>query len=756
MDHRQQLLTLLQEQTYKGKDTAGLSRALQMEDSTSFTILLKLLNDLEAERVIARDERDRYFLSEQLGYLSGTLRINPKGFGFVETADASYYIARDHIHLGMDKDVVYARCWSNLDGSSEGEVVEVIEHNTHHIVGTIKIKDSRKYFLADSFLNYRKVKITNLEDYRLVNDSKVLVALDSYGEVLKGHIEKEIGYKYDPGVDILSLLLEKGIEPQFNEDVMAEVQKVPEIISEEECAKRTDLRKLLTITIDGEDAKDLDDAISVEKLDDHKGYRLYVHIADVSHYVRSGSAIDKEAYARGTSVYVVDRVVPMLPHALCNGICSLNPRVDRLTLTAQMDIDKKGEIQNYQIYPSIINSNERMTYKAVNAILGGDEEMQSKYPHLLKMCLDMKVLSGIIRRRREKLGAIDFDTREAKILVDEKGNPTDIVLRERGESERIIEDFMIAANECVATHMKWLDVPSMYRIHEAPEPKKMREFARIAKSLGYNFQGGIQNVYPAQLQSLLEEAKGQENYFVLSSFMLRAMQKARYDNRCIGHFGLALKEYLHFTSPIRRYPDLVVHRMLHRYVFTQSNDVNRMKNDEKWCEEAAFQASERERNAVDAERTVDDMKKAQYMEAYVGHIFDGVVSGITKFGMFVELENTVEGLVHISSLQDDYYHYDEMSKSLIGEHTAMVYRMGQKVRIKCVGADRYKREVDFEIIKAKKSINPAGKRGSKNKEGDQSHKKNAKSTVRKAGKGSIGKNVPKPKTRKKNVSQKVR
>ena len=261
---------------------------------------------------------------------------------------------------------------------------------------------------------------------------------------------------------------------------------------------------------------------------------------------------------------------------------------------------------------------------------------------------------------------------------------------------------MIAANECVAMHMKWMEVPSMYRIHEAPEPKKMRDFAATAKSLGYNFQGGIQNVYPAQLQSLLNEARGQENYFVLSSFMLRAMQKARYDNRCIGHFGLALKNYLHFTSPIRRYPDLVVHRMLRRYIFTSSDDAERMKRDELWCEAAANQASERERNAVDAEREVDDMKKAQYMERYVGHIFDGVVSGITKFGMFVELENTVEGLVHVTSLTDDYYHYDEMTKSLIGEHTAKVYKMGQKVRVKCSGADRFKREVDFEVVEKKK------------------------------------------------------
>lgn len=696
MNIKEKIIALVKDNSYKGMDAAKFSRTLDMEDSTSFINLMKELNSLEAERVLARDHREHYYLSEQLGYVSGKLRINPKGFGFVETKDTSFYINRDNLGLGMEGDEVYAKTWTNNDGSVEGEVLEVLEHKVKHVVGTVKIKEGSRYFLPDNYMNNRKFKITNYDEFRLVNDSKILLAIDGYGQVLKCHIEKEIGYKYDPGIDILSILLEKDINPEFSDEVMAEVKKIPEKINKEECKKRQDLRNLLTITIDGEDAKDLDDAISIEKIED--GYRLYVHIADVSHYVTEGSAIDKEAYARGTSVYVVDRVVPMLPHALCNGICSLNPKVERLSETCMMEIDRKGEVQNYKIYPSIIKSDERMTYTNVNKILAGDEKVKTKYPHLLKMCIDMKVLSGIIRKRREKLGAIDFDTKEARILVDDHGKVKDIVLRERGEAERIIEDFMIAANETVAMHTRWLEVPSMYRIHEAPEPKKIREFARIAKSLGYNFQGGIQNVYPAQLQSLLNEARGQENYSVLSTFMLRSMQKARYDNRCIGHFGLALKNYLHFTSPIRRYPDLVVHRMLRKYVFEELHDVDKMSFDETWCESAADQSSTRERNAVDAEREVDDMKKAEYMEERVGKVFEGVISGITKFGMFVELDNTVEGLVHISTMQDDYYHYDDASKSLIGEHSAKVYHMGQKVIVQCVGASRFKREIDFELV----------------------------------------------------------
>lgn len=700
MGIRQILLDTVRSQKYKGMDASHLSRELKMEDSNSFTELMKCLNDLEAERILARDHRERYFLSESLGYVIGTLRINPKGFGFVELPDQSFYIARDRLHLGMDQDLVYAKTWTNLDGSVEGEVMEVIEHNTNHIVGVVKIRDHEKFFLPDTPLQGRRIKVTNFDEFKVANDAKVLVIIDSYGQTLKCHIERVIGYKYDPGVDILSILLDHDITPEFSEEVMQEVQQIPETIDPKEKEQREDLTGLLTITIDGEDAKDLDDAVSVEKIE--HGYRLGVHIADVSHYVTEKSAIDKEAYRRGTSVYVVDRVVPMLPHVLCNGICSLNPKVERLTLSCMMDIDKKGNVMNYRIFPSVIKTAERMTYKKVNEILAGDVQAQKEYPHLLKLCMYMKVLSDIIRKRREGLGAIDFDTREAKILVNEKGKPTDIVLRERGIAERMIEDFMIAANECVAMHVKWLETPSMYRVHESPEPKKVREFARTAKTLGYTFQGGIQSVYPAQFSNMLKEAKGNENYSVLSSFMLRSMQKARYDNRCMGHFGLALKEYLHFTSPIRRYPDLVVHRMLRKYVFTQCEDAEKMKKDETWCENAANQASIRERIAVDTEREVDDMKKAEYMERYIGCVYEGIISGITKFGMFVELENTVEGLIHISSLEDDYYHYDETSKSLIGEHTANVFRMGQKVTIKCIGADRFKREVDFQLMTKKK------------------------------------------------------
>lgn len=714
MEIDQQILEIIQKQNYRGLDVKHFARVLGMEDSESFKLLCKELNRLEDEHILYTDQAHRYFTGEQMGYFTGTLKINAKGFGFVEAEETSVYISRDSLGLAMQNDKVVARVWENMDGTREGEIIKIIEHNTKLVVGTIKKKEGKTFFLPDAFMNNRRFKIINLEDFHLVNDSKVLVRIDRYDATLTAHIEKEVGFKYDPGVDILSILYEHDIWPDFPEAVLKEITKIPDHVLESDKKGRRSLLDKQIITIDGEDARDLDDAISVEKIE--KGYRLGVHIADVSYYVREGMEVNSEAYARGTSVYVTDRVVPMLPHALSNGICSLNPKVERLTLTCMMDIDSQGEVMHYEIFPSYIKTTERMTYTKVNEILAGDEEAVNEYAHIVKLCENMQALSNIIRRRRVQLGSIDFDTREAKILVNEQGKPTDIVLRERGIAEMMIEDFMIAANETVAAHMKWMEVPSIYRIHETPDPKKMREFARTALSLGYTLKADVNHVYPKQLQEFLAQAKGDDQYPVLSTFMLRSMQKARYDNHCIGHFGLALQDYLHFTSPIRRYPDLIVHRMLHKYYFDQSHDVEKLKKDEGWVEDCAKQCSERERIAVEAERDVDDMKKAEYMERYIGAKFEGVISGITKFGMFVELDNTVEGLVHISSLQDDYYHYDDIGKCLRGEHTGNKYVMGQKVKVQVIDANRFKKQVDFEIIAKKRLQAPKGKKEAGKKE----------------------------------------
>ncbi|MEE0108087.1 MAG: ribonuclease R [Merdibacter sp.] len=693
---KEKILQLISE-AKQGLSVQDISEKLNVQGSAQYTKLIRLLNHMEDNLAIARDERDRYHLAEELGYFQGVLRVNPKGFGFIDLDDISYYVAKENLHLGMDQDVVAARILKDTARSTECEVVRILEHHNKRFVGVVKKDRDRFYFLSDKDLAGRRISVSNYDEFPLVHDSKVLVEIDSYGRELRGHITKVLGYKYDPGIDILSLLLENDIYTEFSEDTLEEIKSVPSSLDESMItADRHDLRSLLTITIDGEDARDFDDAISIEKIKD--GYRLWVHIADVSYYVRPHTALDEEAYRRGTSVYVTDRVVPMLPQVLSNGICSLNPQEDRFAITAQMDIGKDGAFHSYQIYPSVIKSDERMTYTKVNQIMNGDAKLMQEYRHLLVMISWMHECAHWIRKRRHDLGAINFDKKESKIIVNEKGEPQDVVLRERGEAERIIEDFMIAANECVASHLKWMDLPGVYRVHEQPEPKKVRAFARIAKTLGYSFVVNTANVHATQYQKLLEEAKGEDNYDVLSTYMLRSMQKARYDAQCLGHFGLGLQEYLHFTSPIRRYPDLVVHRMLRRYVFANNHDEEQIKKDTKWCAQAAADSSVRERCAQEAERDVDDMKKAQYMERYVGDIYTGTVSGITRFGMFVELENTIEGLVHVSSMKDDHYVYHEEALALIGEHTANMYRMGDKVNVRCVAANRWKRQIDFELI----------------------------------------------------------
>ncbi len=699
MELDDQILACIAQPNYKGMDAQQLSKRLGMQDSASFTALCKELNRMEDEGILFVDHAYHYFNAEQMGYIKGKLRLNAKGFGFVETQDQSIYINKNSLQNAFPDDIVIAHVWQNPDGTKEGEVVKIIFHTLKRIVGTIKIKHHQKIFLSDRDFNQRRFNITNMDAFPLINDTKVLVVIDRYDKECSAHIEKVIGFKYDPGVDILSTLYEHDIWVDFPQNVMKEVAKIPDHVLEKDKKGRTSLLEEQIITIDGEDSRDLDDAIHVVPIEG--GYRLGVHIADVSHYVKEGSEVNAEAYARGTSVYVSDRVVPMLPQVLSNGICSLNPHVERLTLTCQMDIDESGNVMRYEIFPSYIKTCERMTYTKVNEILNGNEEACRAYAHLVPMCAYMKQLSHILRKRRTQLGAIDFNTREAKIIVDEKGKPLDIKVKERGEAERIIEDFMIAANECVATHMKWMELPSMYRIHEIPEAKKMREFARISSTLGYPMKGDVSHVFPKQLQQLLKQAEKDEAYPILSTFMLRSMQKARYDNQCLGHFGLGLQEYLHFTSPIRRYPDLLVHRMLRKHLFHGLSNAEEMRKDEVWLESAAKQCSSRERIAVEAERDVEDMKKAEYMEDFIGQTFLGVISGVVKFGFFVELDNTVEGLVHVSSMHDDHYHYDERSYMLIGERTGKKYRMGQSVKVKCVGASRFKKQVDFEIIATK-------------------------------------------------------
>lgn len=687
--------TLSSNKFFKGVSVEDFKKLFNITSNEEFISLMKTLNELEDNYQIMRDKNNKYFLLSTKQCFKGVFRSNPKGFGFVDGDEMSVFINRKQARKLLDGDEVIAHYTYDKDNNVDGEVIKVISHNLHQIVGTIKIKNNEKYFLSDKDYG-RKIKIINYSDFKIKNDTKVLVEIIDYGKVLKAKIVEVIGYKYAPGVDILGIVLEHHIDPVFSSKVIAEADSVSNQNLDAEIARRKDLRSELIITIDGKDSKDLDDAISVKRLDD--GFYLGVHIADVSYFVEAKSKLDKEAFNRGCSVYLLDRVIPMLPAILSNGICSLNPHVDRLTLSCEMKIDFNGDVVDYAISESVINSKYRMTYADVNEILKKDDALCEKYHEIVEMLDDALELSKILRNRRRKLGAIDFETKESKFILNDEGKIIDIVPRERFEAEKLIEDFMICANECVASHMLNMDLPCVYRIHEAPDPKKVQDFMGIALAMGYKLVGDPYDMYPKQYQKLLKQAQGDPNFESLSMLMLRSMQKARYDSNCSGHFGLALHDYLHFTSPIRRYPDLMVHRFLRKYYFNNNYDVQMMGDDEYVAKEAADKASERERLAIDCEREVEDMKKCEYMKQFIGEIYEAKVVSVTKFGLFVALDNTVEGLVHVSSMKDDHYNYIEKMRCLKGELTGKTYRMGDVLKVQLVNADKYQKNIDFELV----------------------------------------------------------
>lgn len=680
-------------------DLEKLAKLLNMTTTSDFIMLNKALNQLEDEFEIVRNQKNFFLTAIQAGIYRGSISINRKGFGFLDLDDEnSIYISPDDLMGAMNKDEVVVKLLTL--NSNEGKVVKILKRNTDYCIGTFESFRGGIHVKLDDERLKGRVIVKNLSQYKVVDGTKAQFKILKIWKSITVEIVKLLGHKDDPGVDITSILLQHDIKAEFPEEVIKQAEAISQDVLPEQKEGRRDCTNQLIVTIDGDDSKDFDDAISIKKKGNN--YQLGVHIADVSYYVTENSPLDLEALERGTSTYVADRVVPMLPHVLSNGICSLNPKVERLTLTCDMEIDQNGEVKSYEIYPSFIRSTERMTYNNVNKILEGDRTLCKKYEHLGDMFELMQDCASRIRQRREKSGAVDFDKDEAKVVVDKYGKVIDIKVRERGISERIIEDFMICANETVAKHMKWLEIPSLYRVHEKPTPKKLREFAKIALILGHKFKGNMEDIHPLEIQKCLVEFKDSPEYLVVSTLMLRAMQKARYDSKCLGHFGLALDEYLHFTSPIRRYPDLIVHRMLRKYVFEHCVDVDQINNDEIKMEKFGIETSDRERASTEAERDVEDMKKAEFMEDKIGLMFDGVISSITKFGFYVELPNTIEGLVHVQTMSDDYYHYDEASLQLIGEHTGNIYRLGQKVRVKLIDASKEKSTIDFSIFREKK------------------------------------------------------
>lgn len=683
-----------------------IEEALQIETADEFKELIKALNILEEEGELVRTRKNRFGLPEKMNLIRGRIQMHAKGFAFLIPDDDTrddVYIHHSDLGSAMNGDKVLVRIEKrDQDGNrSEGTVIRILERATLQVVGTFEDNRSFGFVIADDKRIPNDIFIPKDMTNGAVSGHKVIAHITKYPEGRKsaeGEIIHILGHKNDPGIDIMSIIYKHGIKMDFPQEVLDQAANTPDTISEDEIKDRRDLRNETIVTIDGADAKDLDDAVSVKKLD-NGNYLLGVYIADVSYYVDKGSPIDQEALERGTSVYLVDRVIPMIPHRLSNGICSLNPQVDRLTLGCEMEIDASGNVVDHDIFQSVIRTNARMTYYDVNQILvHKDEVLREQYKELVPLFESMEELAAILRRKRMNRGAIDFDFKEAKVLVDEAGKPIDVVLRERSVAERLIEEFMLAANETVAEHFHWMDVPFIHRIHEDPDPDKLQTFFEFLAGLGYVIKGTSNEIHPQALQKVLEEVKGKPEEMIVSKLMLRSMQQAKYDPQSIGHFGLATPYYTHFTSPIRRYPDLTVHRLIRMYLIDKKMDQRTLKKWKSELPEIAKQSSIAERRAVDAERETDDLKKAEFMQDKIGEEYTGVISSITNFGLFVELENTIEGLIHVSYLTDDYYHYDQRSQAMIGERTAKMYRIGQEVQVKVVGVNIDERTVDFAIV----------------------------------------------------------
>lgn len=703
--HIDKLLSFMKEEAYKPLTIQELEEAFGIEDSTVFKDFVKALVVMEDEGLVVRTRSNRYGLPEKMNLIKGKLIGHAKGFAFVDPEDTSLddiFIPPTELKTAMHGDIVLVRVSPKTGGTrQEGTIIRIIERGVKEVVGTYTESKNFGFVIPDDKKIANDIFIPKQASNGAVEGHKVVVKLTTYPEgrmSAEGEIIEILGHKNDPGVDILSIIHKHGLPGPFPVEALEQANDVPETIKEEDLKDRRDLRNEIIVTIDGADAKDLDDAVTVKKLE-NGNYKLGVHIADVSHYVTEQSPIDREASDRGTSVYLVDRVIPMIPHRLSNGICSLNPKVDRLTLSCEMEVDETGTVVNHEIFQSVIKTTERMTYTDVNKILEDrDEQLLNKYEQLVPMFELMGELAQVLRTKRMTRGAIDFDFKEAKVLVDKEGTPTEVVLRERSVAERLIEEFMLLANETVAEHFHWMNVPFIYRIHEDPNAEKLQRFLEFITNFGYTVKGSGNDIHPRALQNILEEVAGTPEETVISTVMLRSMKQAKYDPESLGHFGLATEYYTHFTSPIRRYPDLIVHRLIRTYLIEGKVDEETRSS---WAESLpvlAEHSSNMERRAVEAERETDELKKAEYMLDKIGEEYDGIISSVTNFGMFVELPNTIEGLVHVSYLTDDYYRYDERHYAMIGERTGTVYRIGDEITVRVVNVNKDERSIDFEIV----------------------------------------------------------
>ncbi|WP_293693491.1 ribonuclease R [Streptococcus sp. UBA3373] len=759
-----------------------LAEALEMTGAKKFPKLIKEISTLESQGKLRFNDAGMLSLRKKQEKkkevtVTGIFRANKAGFGFliVDENEDDMFIGRNDVGYAIDGDTVEAvikKPANRLKGTAaEAKIVGIVERSLKTVVGKFILDDEKPKYAG--YIKSKNQKIQQkiyIKKEPVVLDGTEIIKVDIDKYPTRGHdyfvgqVRDIVGHQGDVGIDVLEVLESMDIVSDFPDDVLAEANAVPNVPTNKDLIGRVDLRQEVTFTIDGADAKDLDDAVHI-KLLDNGHFELGVHIADVSYYVTEGSALNREAVARGTSVYVTDRVVPMLPERLSNGICSLNPNVDRLTQSCLMEIDRKGRVVNHQICQSVINTTFRMTYSDVNAILAGDDELAEKYQPIVESIHHMADLHAILEKMRVRRGALNFDTNEAKIIINDKGIPVDIVLRQRGVAERMIESFMLAANETVAEHFSKRKLPFIYRIHEEPKAEKLQKFLDYASIFGIHIHGTANKITQQALQEFMAKVENKPGADVLNMMLLRSMQQARYSEHNHGHYGLAAEYYTHFTSPIRRYPDLLVHRMIREY--TQVTD-EKIEHFRQVIPELATSSSTLERRAIDAERVVEAMKKAEYMEEYVGEEFEGVVSSVVKFGLFIELPNTIEGLIHITTLPE-FYNYNERTMTLQGEKSGKVFRVGQPIKIKLVRADKETGDIDFEYLpseydvieKVKKSRKDRSNKDKRRPKSDQAkdHKskkrkgsKPAKKASKKSGKKPFYKEVAKKKNVKRNKS----
>ena len=688
----QDIIDLLNNQDKPSLSSIEINDELGLTTIEDYKKLQNTLEELSIKGILYYSEKKKkYLLLKNSHLLKGKLLLNPKGFGFVVIGEGKkdIYIHEKNLNTGRHNDIVLIEL---LGDKTEGRIVKIIERNEEKIVGTVYFKNDKCFVKPDK--KGLDIEIIKECTKGLVEGHKVVVQPLAESKYI-GSILHVIGHKHDVGVDIVSFVYANGFKPAFPEEVLESIKDLPDEVLETETKDRLDLRDEVIFTIDGDDTRDIDDAISIKLLEDDT-YELGVHIADVSHYVKKDSLLDKEAYERGTSVYLVDRVIPMLPHRLSNGICSLNPNVDRLALSCIMKIDKKGNINDYTIRKTIIKSRIQMTYNKVNDILDNNIIAPGYEEYVDKLIL-MKELSSILRNKMVRRGYIEFSSPEAKIIVDENCHPTDIKLRIQGTGENIIENFMVAANETVGSFIFYQTLPGIYRIHDKPDEKKLTSFFNFLASRGYVVTGKKKDITSRDLQNILKQLKGKEDAKLLNDLAIRSQAKAIYSNENIGHFGLGSKCYSHFTSPIRRYPDLILHRLVKDYTENYSQEVIDFWDAN--LAEMANHCSIKEQDAQKCERDVDDMKMAEYMEDHIGEEFEGIISGVQEFGIFVELKNTVEGLIKIEDMPKGGYAYIEESMSLINRNTKEKYSFGDKVLVKVISASKETSMIDFSLIK---------------------------------------------------------